>query len=400
MKSMRNGLVLLLLISASAVAQKPAWVQNPGTYAADNFVAVGIAKDSKLDKAKAKAESKARNGIEGLLKNKYDKKEIKAAMASLKMQAYWQDPMTSYYYVLALLPFDAIDKDYKAQKQAEKTKSSAMGALKMLNAMTSDPDVVIIKVDMNNDDNSAAVSKSDESGVTAAIQPKKEEAKKEEVKKEVAVVKTEVKNEESKGSSSTSSAAVSSGVTMSDFKNKTLGSFKWLDQDQNSKYSFLDDGLMTVNTAAGEWWEPEKDYQSAPRMVTDMKGSFTVEARVKMDWQKSHHSGFGLCAFNGKQNVRVYTDYDGAYLYFDGYANDIALPKAEKTIEAFKGFAYLKLVHSGYKWTAYYSTIADDWVEIGSFETEFPETCKAGMYFNNWEGTTVSMKVEYLKITQ
>ncbi len=361
-------------------AQKPAWVDNPGVYSSENFVGVGVAKDSKADKARTKAEKKAIAGIEKILKNKYAKADIKKAMTGVRIESYWQDPTNKYYYALALLPIETIDKGYAAQKKADKARSGAMSALKMLNAQTSDPDVVIIKAD-------------DESEDMGAMEASPEEVKAPEEQRQTI-------KETASVTVSASSASSSRGAGSTDFANKSFGSFKWSDQDQNSKYSLLGDGNLTVNVVTDETWDPKEGNKHAPRVeMSDVKGNFTAVTKVKADWSK-YYVGFGICAHSGKQNVIAKVFYNGSYVYLEGFANDIDLPRTEKYIEPFKGFGYLKLVRNGYLWTAYYSTIDEDWVEIASFETEFPETCNVGVVFLNSEGTTSAMKMEYLKITQ
>lgn len=365
----------------SAYAQKPSWVDNPGTYAAENFVGVGVAKDNKPDKARDKSEKKAKAGIEQMLKKKYPKKDIKTAMASVKMESYWQDPTTRYYYALALLPIETIDKNYAGQKKADKARSGAMDALKRLNAQTADPDVVVTKVEED-----VVESKSAEGGME--VESEKEQPV--EIAKEVTAT--------SSAGSVASSGSMSSGST--DFANKSFGNFKWTDQDQNSKYSLLGDGNLTVNVVNEETWDPKDGNKRAPRVeFADVKGSFTAIVKVKADWTK-YNVGFGICAHSGKQNVISKVFYNGYYLYLEGFANDIDLPRTEKYVEQFKGFVYMKLVRSGYSWTAYYSTIEDDWVEIASFETEFPESCNVGVVFLNNEGTTTAMKLEFMKVIQ
>ncbi len=146
MRFLIASLVMVFLISAESYSQKPDWVDNPGIYAGENFVGVGIAKDKKVDKAREKAEKKAAKGVEKILKNKYKDKEIKKAMPSLKIEAYWQDPETKYYYCLALLPKETIDKNYATKKNFEKAKASALDASEELKIQTSD-DFMILNVD-------------------------------------------------------------------------------------------------------------------------------------------------------------------------------------------------------------------------------------------------------------
>lgn len=375
------GALLCFFLSETTYAQKPAWVDNPGTYAAENFVGVGVAKDSKADKAREKAEKKAMAGIEKILKKKYAKKDIKAAMASARVESYWQDPTTKYYYALVLLPIESIDKNYAAQKKADKARSGAMNALKMLNAQTGDPDVAVMKVD-------------EEPAEAEVTESETEEAK-------APVEQMNTKNESSVVSSAGSVGSSSSGPGgNTDFAAKSFGNFKWNDQDQNSKYSLLGDGNLTVNVVSDETWEPKEGNKKAPRVeLSDVQGNFTAIAKVKADWSK-YYVGFGLVAHNGKQNVLTKVFYNGTYVYLEGFANDIDLPRTEKYIEPIKGFAYMKLVRNGYSWTAYYSTIEDDWIEIANFETEFPESCNVGVVFLNSEGTTTAMKLEFLKIIQ
>ena len=377
MKTTVVAVLSVFLLTINSFAQKPAWVDNPGVFASENFVGVGVAKDSKVDKARAKAEKKAIAGIDKILKKKYPKSDVKKAMTSVKIESYWQDPVNKYYYALALLPIENIDKAYATQKKADKTRATAMSALKMLNEQTSDPDVVIMKVD-----DESLESENAEGGMESEML----EEKPAEAKKQVSAV------------SSTSSVGSDYGST--DFSSKSFGNFKWTDQDQNSKYSLLGDGNLTVNVVTDEWWDPKEGNKHAPRVeLANVKGNFTAVTKVKTDWTKSN-VGFGICAHNGKQSVMTKIFYNGSYAYLEGFANDIELPRTEKYIDPFKGFAYLKLVRSGYSWTAYYSTIDDDWVEIASFESEFPENCNVGVVFLNTEGTTAAMKMEYLKVSQ
>lgn len=374
------GALSCFLLQSNTYAQKPAWVDNPGVYASENFVGVGIAKDSKVDKARDKAEKKAKAGIEKILKSKYPKKDVKTAMSSIKIESYWQDPATKYYYALALLPIELIDKNYAAQKRADKTRAAAMGALKIMNAQSSDSDVSIMKID----DETMEPGNGE-----GEMEVKNEPEETMDAKKETAVV--------SSTGSTKSSGFTASGSTA--FATKSFGNFKWSDQDQNSKYSLLGDGNLTVNVVNEETWDPKDGNKRAPRVeLSDVKGNFTAVAKVKADWTK-YNVGFGICAHNGKQYVQSKVYYNGSYLYLEGFANDIDLPRTEKYVEPFKSFSYMKLVRSGYTWTAYYSTIEDDWVEIASFETEFPETCNVGVLFLNSEGTTTPMKLEYLKVT-
>jgi len=250
----------------------------------------------------------------------------------------------------------------------------------MLNAMTNDPDVLVIKVDEANDD---ADMTSSGGAMMDEQTTKKDEPKKEEVKIE------------------TKSASTVTGKIATDFSTKSFGNFSWTDQDQNSKYSFLGDGMLTVNVATDEQWDPNNGVKKSPRVeLADVKGDFIVEAKVKVDWKKYYHSGFGLCIHNGKQNIHTRIDYNGSYVYLEGYANDIDVPRTERGIEAMKNFGFLKFVRKGYRFSAYYSTVDGDWVEIESIESEFPESGNVGLYLFNYEGSTVPMKVEYVRLTQ
>ncbi len=380
---MRYRLLLLIAIVLSgspALGQKPAWVDNPGTYAGENFVAVGIAKHSRVDQARTSAEKKARKAIDKLLKSKYEGKDIKTAMASLRMEAYWQDPATKYYYVLALMPFEAIDKEYGAMKKAEKAKSSAMGAIQMMQSMLKDPDVIVVSVD----EEEGAVDEAGEAETLTTMEETSDETK------PVVSVKKEAVGEEAK--------LIDTRASATDFKNKSLGGFKWIDQDGNSKYSFLGDNL-TVTMAASESFKPEEGNKKAPRLeMPDVQGDFVVEAKFRLDWEKYYYSGVGLYALEGKQNVFSYVKYNGGYLYLEGYANDIALPRTETNIERLKGYVFFKLVRKGYTFTSYYSTVDGDWIEIGSVETEFPATCSVGIAFTNEESSSSQCKVDYAKL--
>lgn len=380
----------LLIGSSSVFAQKPTWVDNPGSYSAENFVSVGVAKDSRPDKAKEKAEKKSKAALEKLLRNKYPKKDVKGAMTSLRFEAYYQDPATKYYYVLALIPIETLDKDYAKQKMMDRNRSAAMGAVAMLNAQTKkDPDVIIVRVD----------EEVGEEPATEAVTP--EESEKPVVSPKTSTPVSTTPSTKATSVNSTVNSAPNGGSGVTDFKSKSLGSYKWTDQDQNSKYSFLGDGHMTVSIASGEYWNPQEPNKSAPRLeLPNVKGDFEAIVKVKMDWSRYYSAGFGLTAHNGNQNVRAFVFYNGAYVYVEGYAGGIEVPRTEKSIEAFKDFGYLKLVRKGYTWTAYYSTIADDWVEYATFETEFPETANVGLVLLNAEGSTVQAKVEFVQINQ
>ncbi len=364
---------LFFTASSLLIAQKPAWVDNPGIYSAENFVSIGVAKDSKADKARLKSEAKAKKGIEKILKNKYQEKEIKTAMAGLKYEAYWLDPATKYQYCLALLPIQTIDKKYASEKNLQKAKSSAMDASKMLNEMTKDPDIIIIRVE---DDNEGLDSETEGSVNTKTTDGLDSETE----------IAANVRSEKQ--------------TYTIDFKGKTLGGFKWLDQNNDSKYSFLGDKLV-VTAIIGEDFIPEEDKKLSPRIeISGIKGDFSIEAKVSTDWAKYYHAGFGLVAHNGKDNVRSYFDYNGAYAYMKGYADGIALPESEKSFEGLKGPGYLKLVKKGYTFTAYYSSIQGEWIEIGTFETEFSDTFSVGLYFFNDNNSSVQFKVESLELTQ
>lgn len=340
-----------LVWSSEVLAQKPGWVDDPGSYATDHFVAVGVAKDKKADKAREKAEKKARNGIESMIRKKYPKKDVKAAMAHVLMESYWLDPATGYQYALALLPMENIDKDYSARKKADKARNSAMGAIQMLNATTRDPDVVVVEVD---------------------------------------------EGEESSMNSETETGAGKTQIRSTDFKNRSLGQFEWVDQDGNSKYSFLGENL-TVSVAGYESFKPEDGDKKTPRLEADnVSGDFTLEAKVKMDWEKYYAAGVGLYALSERQNVLTFVKYNGSYVYQVGFANDIDLPKTEKGITPLAGYAYFKLVRNGYTFSAYYSTVEGDWIEIGNVETEFPISCQIGVFFFNEEESTVPIKCDYV----
>ncbi len=146
MKTLTLIIAIALVSNSDGFAQKPEWVDNPGAYAAEYFVSVGIAKDKKVDKAREKAEKKALQGIEKVLKSKYKDKEIKEAKPSIRTEAFWQDPANGYYFCLSLLPREAIDKNYAAKKKFEKAKASALDATDNLNMQFKD-DVIIINVD-------------------------------------------------------------------------------------------------------------------------------------------------------------------------------------------------------------------------------------------------------------
>lgn len=380
---MKKLALMCVVIAGSLFAQKPDWVNNPGTFAAENFVAVGVAKNDKLDKAKEKAESKAMKGIEKMLKNKYKNKDIKPALASMRIHATWQDPSTKYFYALALLPIEAIDKEYAGQKKLEKAKSSAMSATKMLMGMTNDPDVIIIKVEEGNEE----IAESSETEEEPIVDTKSD------IKKEEQTIQTETKVEKKETVN-----VISGDGYQTDFKNKSLGNFKWIDQDGNSKNSFLGENLMA--TVAGyETFKPEDGNKKAPRLeYANVTGNFSIEAKFRYDWDKYYNFGVGLYALNGKQYVRTYVEYHGEYVYLNGYANDIDLPQTEKRIERLKSPVYFKLERKGYTFTAYYSTMDGDWIEIANIETEFPETAGVGIFFMNEDNDTAQCKVEYVKL--
>ncbi len=149
---MKKILVIAAVVLQSAFAQAPEWVDNPGSFSNEYFVGVGVAKDSKVDKARDKSAKKARTGIEKMLKEKYPKKDIKTAMASFTVESYYQDPSTKYYYALGLLPIETLDKNYAAQKKMNRARGAAMDAVSMLNAQTKNPDVVIMGVDEDTED--------------------------------------------------------------------------------------------------------------------------------------------------------------------------------------------------------------------------------------------------------
>lgn len=140
--------VCLILFSVSTLwAQKPEWVDTPGIFANENFVAVGVAREKKPDKAREKSEKKATKGLETILKKKYPKKDIKTAMAHATIHATWRDDDNRITYALALLPIEKIDKEYAAQKNMDKARGSAMHAIKMLQEQTRDDDVVVVDDD-------------------------------------------------------------------------------------------------------------------------------------------------------------------------------------------------------------------------------------------------------------
>jgi hypothetical protein len=366
-------LTTLFVVSNVVYSQKPNWVDNPGVYAFENFVSIGIAKDSKLDKARSKAEKKAKKGIEKILKNKYQDKEIKAAMSSLKFEAYWEDPATKYHYCLALLPIESIDKKYASEKGLQKAKSSAMEAYKMLNQQTKDPDVIIVKIE---DDNEGL------------------DGETESVAKDNTVITFDNKTEKA------TVTKIETSDNVIDIKNKSLGNFKWQDQNNDSKYSFLGEKLV-VTVVAQEDLIPEEDNKNAPRIeLSDVKGDFTIEVKASTDWSKYYSTGFGIIAHNGKNNVRTHFYYNGQYAYMKGFANDVALPESNTSFQQLTGIGYLKLVKKGYTFTAYYSSIANDWIQIGSFETEFSDNYNVGIYFINNEGTSVQYNVESAVVKQ
>lgn len=146
MKTLTLIVLAALFSGIDAFAQKPDWVDNPGMYSSEYFVAIGIAKDKKVDKAREKSEKKATKGMEKMLKAKYKNNEIKKAMPSVRFESYWQDPDTKYYYCLALMPKEAIDKNFAVKKNFEKAKSSALDATDDLKRQTQD-DVIIINPD-------------------------------------------------------------------------------------------------------------------------------------------------------------------------------------------------------------------------------------------------------------
>ncbi len=139
---MRLFLVCVLCAVSSAVAQKPDWVDNPGMYAGENFVVVAVVKEKKVDKARDKAEKKAKKGLETLLKQKYPKKDVKSSLAHARIEAYWTE--SEYTYALGLLPLEAIDKNYAAQKKMDMARGTALNAAKMLNEQAKDSDVLVM----------------------------------------------------------------------------------------------------------------------------------------------------------------------------------------------------------------------------------------------------------------
>ncbi len=376
MKSLLISLILSVIYLSDGMAQKPAWADNPGTYAYENFVAIGIAKDKKVDKAREKAEKKARKGIESLLSKKYGEKDVKKAMASLKFDSYWLDPATKYSYCLALLPIEAIDKNYAAQKNLLKAKASALDAVKMLNEMNKDPDIIIIRVeeDESMDSETESTVKTDEALDDVALEKD---------------TKKEIKKSESKG-----------GAWVFEAKNKKLGDFKWFDQDVNSKYEFLGNNLV-VTAATGELFIPEEGNKKSPRIeLSDIKGDFVIEAKVSCNWEKYYNSGFGLAAHSGTNNVRTYIYYNGTYVYMKGSHDDVELPTTEKSIDAVKGYVYLKLAKKDFTFRSYYSTIENEWIEIGEFETKFADTFSLGVFFMNDDNSSVQFKIESIRVTQ
>lgn len=141
---MKRMIGLMLLCAPGLFAQKPEWVDTPGIFAGENFVAVGVAREKKTDKAREKSEKKATKGIESILKKKYPKKDIKSAMAHSYIHATWRDDDNHVTYVLALLPIETIDKEYAAQKNMDKARGSAMNAIKVLQEQTKDEDVIVV----------------------------------------------------------------------------------------------------------------------------------------------------------------------------------------------------------------------------------------------------------------
>lgn len=148
---MKTTALFLLLASvcvAPVFAQRPAWVDNPGSYSNEYFVGVGVAKDKKEDKGREKAEKKAFAALQKLLKNKYSKKEVKQAMKSFRVESFYTDGKKNYHYALGLLPMESIDKEYAAQKKMDRARSAAMNAAAAMNAQfESNPDVLIMGVD-------------------------------------------------------------------------------------------------------------------------------------------------------------------------------------------------------------------------------------------------------------
>ncbi len=146
MKTLTLFAIIMMLSGLDSFAQKPEWVDNPGTYANEYFVSIGIAKDKKVDKAREKSEKKATKGMEKMLKGKYKKDEVKKAMPSVRYEAYWQDPVNGYYYCLALMPKEAIDKQFAIKKNFEKAKASALDATEDLNTKFKD-DIIVTSED-------------------------------------------------------------------------------------------------------------------------------------------------------------------------------------------------------------------------------------------------------------
>lgn len=364
--------ISLMVLSASIYAQKPQWVDNPGMYAYENFVAIGIAKDNKADKVREKAEKKVVMGITKLLKKKYKDSEIKKALVSLRYEAYWTDPATKYTYCLGLLPIETIDKNYAAQKNLLKAKASALDAVKMLNEMNKDPDIVIIRAEEEISIDSESASKDDE--VLADYS----------------------------GDQSTEKiiAGKPTGTRSLYGKNKSLGEFQWLDQDANSKYEFLGE-QMVITVAQGEYFLPEENIRTAPRIeMKGIKGDFSIEGAIHCNWAKYYATGFGFYVNSGQSIVQSFVSSHGTTFYLKGYDKDIALPVIDQSIETPKGKIYLKLERKSFTFTAWYSTIPNEWLEIGSFDTKFPQDVSVGVYFFNDSGTPVQFKLESLLIQQ
>ncbi len=368
-----TAFALFLFIIPNSYGQKPAWVDNPGSYAYENFVAIGIAKDSKPDKAREKSQKKVSKGIQKILKNKYSEKDIKKAIASLRFEAYWLDPASKYTYCLGLLPIESIDKNYAVQKNLLKAKASALDATKMLNDMNKDPDIIIIRAE-EDDSMDSETEDADKSGGTLE-----------------GVTDDHTKTINDKQPAKTRNLIGG---------DKTLGEFKWVDQDGNSKCEFLGKSLI-VTAGTGEAFVPEDENNSAPRIeLQNVRGNFEIEAQVSCDWSKYYSAGFGLSAHKGKSNVRTFVLYNGTYFYMKGSDKEVELPASEKNIDTPKGFIYLKLVKKDYTFTSYFSTIAGEWIETGIFETAFPDDLSLGIYFLNETESSVQFKVESVSVKQ
>ena len=126
--------------------------------------------------------------------------------------------------------------------------------------------------------------------------------------------------------------------------------------------------------------------QNAPRLLKPIAGDFEIETKVKFA-PKSDYQGAGILVFNNEKNFLRFErgfggiDGGGSGVRFDkSVSGDYSAVSGTEQNPTESGEVELKLVRDGKEFIAFMrENIDSEWKEVGTFETDYPETVQVGI---------------------